>query len=284
MKTLIALVILTAASLGIYYYPDESTSLRISVLNIGQGDSIYFKLPSGEDVLIDAGPDDRVLAELGKQMRIGDRTIEHFIVSHNHADHIGGFDSISRLYTINQVWISGAVHTTDQYISMLQIIKEQGIPTTVVKAGDVVEYGDVKILNLHPTSDAASTQPDDQHEATLVQKVSFKNFCGIFTGDLDGAQEEEVLRSAATLNASLNCQFLKISHHGSRTGSTPALLDTVAPSLAAISLGAKNRYGHPAPEVMTRLNERNIATYRTDLNGTITVTTDGSKFWTRTEK
>ncbi len=261
-----------------------STNLSLKVLDIGQGDSIYIRTPNQEDILIDAGPDDRVVSQLGQAMPMGDRTIELFIVSHNHLDHIGGLKALLEQFTIKEIWLSGAVHTTDQYLEMLQLIKDRAIPTSIRKAGDQFISGETDLTVLHPIEDMTGQLPDDQHDATVVTKLSYHRFCAILTGDINTGHEESIIEVAKQLDISLNCPVLKIAHHGSASGTGQAFLDIVQPQLALISVGAKNRYGHPAPSLLNRLEENRIQTYRTDQNGTITVTTDGATFWTKTEK
>ena len=264
--------------------PTTSQKLSLHVLDIGQGDSIYIRLPTQEDVLIDAGPDDRVLSQLGKYMPIGDRTIELLIISHNHADHIGGLDRILKEYTVNRIWISGAIHTTAQYIENLKLLKEKRIPTTVVKAGSVNTVGDVEFLVLHPPTDMTGQNPEDQHDATVVIKLTYDHVCALLTGDLNAGHEATIIKTATALNTSLNCSLLKVTHHGSIYGSSDAFLAAVKPKIAVISVGRENQYGHPSTFTLNRLKGIGAAIYRTDLQGTVSVTSDGTRFWTKTEK
>jgi competence protein ComEC len=225
-----------------------------------------------------------VVSQLGSYMPFNDREIELLIVTHNHADHIGGMQSILNSYKVDRIWLSGAIHTTDQYINMLKTIKEKQIPVTIVKAGDKTDIGETTVTVLHPAQDATGTDPQDQHEATVVTKFAYKDFCGIMTGDLNANQEHDTLGAAKSLNVSVRCDFLKVSHHGSAYGSSQELLDAVQPKVAAISVGAHNVYHHPAPSTVDRLTAAGIKVYRTDQNGTITISSDGQQFWTKTEK
>lgn len=263
---------------------DSSPRLTLRVQDIGQGDSIYLRTPGGEDILVDTGPDDRVLPELGRSMSLGDRTIELLIITHDHADHIGGLDSVLARYEVKRIWITGAIHTTDQYLKMLRLIKEKGVPTTTIKAGALTKAGGVELLVLHPVAEMTGQLPADQHDATIVTKVSYKQFCTLLTGDLDETHEAIVLEVAKSLNQSLVCPVLKVTHHGSAHGSSNAFLEATKPKVAIISSGIENRYGHPATSALKRLQEIGATIYRTDLNGTVTVTTDGSQYWTKTER
>lgn len=262
-------------------------TMTLKVLDVGQGDSLYIRLPTSEDVVIDAGPSDSVLAPLGRALPIGDRRIELLIISHNHADHIGGAVALLQRYKVDQIWLSGSIHTTDTYLQLLETIKTQQIPTVAVKAGDNRQFGEARLTVLHPPTDMIQTTPEDQHDSTVVVKVAFKDFCVLLTGDLNTNQsdhESVVLQAAQQLNESTDCQALKVTHHASKSGTTQAFLAAVTPEVALISVGKHNKYGHPAPSVLQRLEQASVRTYRTDLHGTVTITTNGSQFWTRTEK
>jgi competence protein ComEC len=258
--------------------------LSLSVLDIGQGDAIYMRLPTGDDVVMDAGPNDRVLSALGEAMPIGDRTIELLIVSHNHADHIGGLDAILDSYTVKKILISGAIHTTDQYIRILGKIQTKQVETAIVQAGDSLDFGESKFTILHPVGIVTGDLPDDQHNATIVTKLSFRNFCAILTGDIDAAHEQAILEVVQTQHISIRCDVLKVTHHGSRTGSSDLFLQAVQPKIALIPVGTDNRYGHPTQEALDRLLQIKATTFRTDIQGTITVTTNGDQFWTKTSR
>ncbi len=261
--------------------------LALHVLDVGQGDSLYLRLPSQDDIVVDAGPDDRVLAALGPLMPLGDREIELLIISHNHSDHLGGAVNLLDRYKVKQVWLSGAIHTTDTYRQFLEKIKEQQIPTQVVKAGDTVNFGETQLLVLFPPTSMTGQLPDDQHDATVVVKIAYQQFCALLTGDLNTNQanhEATIIEIAHRLNQSLGCQALKVTHHGSGSGSTAAWLDEVKPQVALISAGAGNAYGHPAAPTLQRLKDRGIEIFRTDLQGTLSLTSNGTDFWTKTSK
>lgn len=285
MKYLIPFLLIFG--LGYYLYSQAQPTtpqLTMRVLDVGQGDAIYIKLPTGEDILIDAGPDDRVISQLGRYMNWFDRDIELAIVSHNHADHIGGFPAVMGRYRIQQLWISGAVHTAQLYLDFLTTVRHQAIPTTTVKAGDQVTIGPTNWLVLWPPQDMTGASPEDQHDATIVVKVSWQDWCLLLTGDLDAGHEEKIHQIANNLQQSLECPVYKVTHHGSKYGSSEAFLAAIKPDLALISVGVKNRYGHPHQATLDRLTNSGAQIFRTDQQGTITVKTDGHSFWTSTAK
>ncbi len=282
---MLGLILLGSGLIFIGLQPAQTEPLlTMKVLDIGQGDSIYLRLPSKEDILIDGGPDDRVLTQLGQAMPFGDHQIELVIISHNHADHIGGLLAVLQRYQVKEIWLSGAIHTTDQYLQLLQLIKEKQIKTSVVKAGSLATYGGVHFLVLFPLTEMTGQQPEDQHDATVVVKVSWQQWCALLTGDLDIRHEQMIIPAAASLNESLHCPILKVTHHGSAHGTSPAFLTAVQPEVGLISVGAKNMYHHPAPSLLERLRQAQVQTYRTDTNGTVTLTTNGLRYWTKTER
>lgn len=267
---------------------DQKTTpyLTLHFLDVGQGDAILMRLPDNQDILIDSGPDDRVNQRLGRYMPLGDRTIELLIISHNHADHIGGIKSILEQYEVKQIWISGAIHTTDRYLELLSLINEKQIPTITVETGQQHKIGPVELLTLYPPTGMVGRQLEDQHDATIVLKVSYQQFCTILTGDINTNKQQhepQILELATRLEQSLDCQVLKVTHHGSASGSSLPFLTTVTPEVAVISVGAENRYGHPAPSALQRLESVGASIYRTDLHGSVTIKSDGQKYWTNSE-
>lgn len=289
MRSIVILAIIAALLYLIIQAANTRTSdqLTITMLDVGQGDAIYLRLPTNEDILVDTGPDDRVLAQLGQTMPIGDRTIELLIISHNHADHLGGLLSILEKYEIKQLWISGALHEGEQFQKTQAAITAKQIPTTQVKVGDRLTIAETELTVLFPPPDSLNLLPADQHDATVVVKATYRQFCLLLTGDLNtgqGHHEDQILSYAASLNIPLDCPALKITHHGSSSGSTLPFLQVVTPEIALISVGQRNRYHHPAPTVLERLKEINATIYRTDQQGAITIKTNGQHYWTKTER
>jgi competence protein ComEC len=263
---------------------NSSHELVFKALDIGQGDALYLRLPSQDDILIDAGPDDRILSQLGQAMPLGDREIELLIISHNHLDHIGGLPAVLSRYKIDRVWLSGAINDTEIYKKVIETLQTNQVPITYVKAGDTTMTGEVSTVVLHPPDGMVGTNPEEQHDATVAVKFTYKDVCLIMTGDLNEAHEATILEMAQRLQISLSCPILKVSHHGSKTSSTMPFLQAVQPKVAVISVGEKNRYHHPTDEALQRLKDIGANIYRTDLNGTVTITTDGSNYWTKTAR
>ncbi len=262
----------------------KNGQLVFKVLDIGQGDSLYLQLPDKTDVVVDAGPDDRVLGQLGQAMPIGDREIELLVITHNHLDHIGGLPTILSHYKVDRIWLSDATYDTKEYAELMALLHQKLVPLTVVKMGDTTDFGPINFLVLHPPPGLAGVDPPDQHDATVALKVSYQHFCALLTGDLNFGHERQIIDFANQNHVSLACPILKVAHHGSATATSEAWLQATRPEVAIISVGLHNLYHHPAPSTLKRLTDFGVRIFRTDRNGTVTVTSDGQHYWTKSEK
>lgn len=254
--------------------------LRVRVLDVGQGDSILIDTPTGEHLLIDGGPDDVVLGQLVKYLAPPQR-FALVVASHNDADHITGLPAVLGRYAVERVWVSGATHTTGVYERWLRAIQDSGAQVEAVHAGREQRFGDLVVRVLNPPQDFTGTRPEEQHEATVVLKLIYGATSILLTGDLDEAQETTL---AAADPAVLAATALKVSHHGSKNGTTLKFLDAVHPQITLISVGRDNKFGHPTPTVLDRLSSRGIQIGRTDEQGTLTVTSDGFTAHFETER
>lgn len=256
-----------------------SNGLTVSVLDIGQGDSILVDTPNNHHILVDGGPDNTVLARLGQYLAFRDHTIDLLIISHNHSDHIAGLLPVLKRYDVKQIWLSGALHTTNDYLNLLTEIRDEHIPTKDVKAGDKETIDSVGLAVVFPIDSMVGATPTDQHDATVVVKATYKAQSILLTGDLNEGHEQAIIDSGADISADV----LKIPHHGSCTGLSTDFLNTVKPTFAIISLSEGNTYGFPCKQTIDRLIQAGVSIFRTDRNGTVTASTDGVK-WTVTSE
>jgi competence protein ComEC len=257
-------------------------SLELHFLDVGQGDAVAIRTPGQRWVLVDAGPaserfdagERRVLPFLRAR---GAERVEALILSHPHLDHIGGAPAILRALPVGALVDPGYPASSATYLAVLQAAESAGVPWRAARTGRVLEIDGVRFEFLWPdpeTLDVAS----DANEISAILLVRFGAFAALLTGDAYIAQEEVLVRRHG---AALRAQVLKAGHHGSHTSTSGALLDVVQPDLVVISAGRRNRYGHPAPEVLEELGVRGIRTARTDRAGTVSIVVESGRgpYW-----
>ncbi|MCL5407214.1 MAG: MBL fold metallo-hydrolase [Patescibacteria group bacterium] len=261
--------------IGRYSRPQASSDLKVYFLNVGQGDAEYIKTPSGQDILIDGGPDTSVLNELGKVMDFGDREINLVILSHPHADHLTGLLEVINRFKVDEVWETGVEYPSSTYDLWRQEIFARKIPDKIVKAGDSKDFGETKIKILYPLSPLQNSKIDNLNNASVVNRLDYKKFSVLFMGDLEKDFQTKIL------NENLFATVLKVAHHGSSNGLSENLLKVVRPALAIIEVGKDNTYGHPASSIINLLKKYAVRIYRTDQNGTIEIDSDGEGYWVK---
>ncbi len=284
MKNSVWLLVFIAISLftaGKVPTADEATNqLKVAYLNVGQGDSILLTTPNHHHILIDGGPDATVLTRLGEEMHFPERTFDLVLATHNDADHITGINEVLRRYDVKQLWINGAIHTTNEYLELLGNIKDTGVPTEVVWKGKNTNIDGVNIDVLWPLESAEGKRPKEQNAETIVTKVTYGTQRFLFTGDIAEEQEQGILNSGADVMA----EVLKEPHHGSKSGLALNFLNAVNPLYAVIQVGADNKFGHPAPSILQKLEDKGVEVFRNDKQGTIYAITDGQTLQVRPKK
>jgi competence protein ComEC len=246
--------------------------LQVSVLNIGQGDSIYIKAPNGVEMIIDGGPDQKLLSELGSVMPFFDKYIDLIVVTNPDKDHYAGFIDMLDRYKVGKVLEPGTISSTPTYHSFEEKIKEKGVEKIIAHRGQKVmldEKRNVYLEILFPDRDASGMSTN---EGSLVSKLVYGNTCMILQGD-SPAEIERYLLSISNPQ-DFKCQILKVGHHGSRTSTSKEYVEAIDPQYALISLGQDNRYGHPHKEVLETLGNAGIEILRTDLESRITFVSD----------
>lgn len=282
-KWVVPLLLVTAilVSLAVATMPDNK--LHISFLNVGQGDAILIQR-GRQQVLVDGGPSPQAITmELGKKMPFWDRTIELVILTHPSADHVTGLIEVMNRYQVRQVLYPDLDFNSDVYHQWLKSVEEKYIKYSTAQAGQRIDLGDGAVIEvLNPATPLLSGTESDLDNNGVVLRIVMGKVSFLLTADTMWEAEFELVAHRADLNSTV----LKVAHHGSNTSTTPQFLAVVDPQLAVISVGEDNRYGHPTPEVMTRLEQKvgseNI--YRTDKQGTIEFITDGERLWVKTEK
>lgn len=254
--------------------------LSVYALDVGQGDAMFIETPRRHQILIDGGPDTRVISELGEEMSFWDRSIDLIVLTHPQEDHMFGLIEVLRRYDVANVLFTGVNYHTRTYEEFKKAVEKEGARVTIAQAGENIRFDDgVEMDVLFPASTIAGTDaPADVNDTSVATRVRFKEKTFLFMGDA-GIQEEAALVHSGE---NIDIDVLKVSHHGSKTSTSQLFLEKTTPTLAVVSVGAKNKYGHPHPDVLTRLGS--IPLYRTDTRGRVAVYTDGERISVATER
>lgn len=247
-----------------------SGALEVHFFDIGQGDAIFIRTPSGNSMLIDGGPDADVIAHLGKVLPFWRRRIDLVAATHMDADHIGGLMSVLEHFNVGGVIVSYHDENTDLSNAFWDKIDQYNIPVFIAERGDLFRLdNEVQLLTISPTAQLREFASDN--DKSLIFKLTYKNDSFLLTGDAERRAELNLLAD----NINLNADVLKIGHHGSNSSSIAGFLKSVASKLAVIQVG-QNRFGHPHNAVLERLSGTKIL--RNDLNGDIILYSYGDSF------
>jgi competence protein ComEC len=257
--------------------------LHVVFFDVGEGDAIFIETPSGRQILVDGGPSPTTLiSALGRRMPFWDRSLDLVILTHADEDHIAGLIPVLERYRVGQVLDSGYQHDNPMYQRWLELISEKEIPDHLARAGMRIATGDgAELTVLHPGPELMKYTDADANNNSIVTRLVLGQVSFLLSGDIEEVAEERLVSSGQELTSTV----LKVPHHGGNTSSSAAFLKAVNPELVVISVGADNRFGHPSPEVLARLEEsvEGECILRTDEQGTIEVVTDGERIWIKTD-
>lgn len=262
--------------------------MRVTFLDVGQGDSALVETPSGQTYLIDGGGDQKSFGQASDQQGVktrkpiservllpalyakGIQSLDGVFISHHHADHCQGIEELLKAFPIKAIYI------TSQYGDLTELMEKE-IPIRRLGKGDCFQSGDGMSMEiLWPEKRAVAVPEAHQNDASLVMRLSFGACDFLFTGDIE-AQTESVL-----IDQISETEFLKVGHHGSKTSSTAEFLEKLNPSVAVISVGRYNTFGHPAEETLQKFQKTGTKYFRTDEKGAVEVVTDGREWVLKT--
>ena len=251
--------------------------VHVYFLDVGQGDSQLIEF-NGNQILIDGGPDGKVIEELSRLMPISDRTIELVILTHPDADHINGMIEVLERYQVNNI-IENFLDSHDSAVyRKWNNLKKEAL-VLQAEYGQRVDLGSgVNLEIIYPLN--REKEQSATNNNSIISRLVYGENSILFTGDTEAKVEKEL----AIRGIDMDADFLKVPHHGSKTSSTNELLDAASPEVAFVQVGADNRYGHPHPSVLQRFNERDIKYYRNDINGAIELVLDGLNYKIETER
>lgn len=270
------LVALCLLLFGYNLLPDRS--LRITVLDVGQGDAIFIACPNGRTLLVDGGArtpfyDAGARVILPFMRAKGYRRVDTIIVTHPDLDHYGGLRAVVESVDVGEVLSSGVRSESRSYRAWREAVDQLGIPYRAVVRGDTLAaLGGVRGLFLHPDPLflTGSVKPNT-NEVSVVLRLSLGAFSMLLTGDIEEKGEAATVRRPSMLTSTV----LKSPHHGSRSSSGTAFLNAVDPEAVAVSAGMYNNFGHPAPEVIERYRRRGAEVFRTDEGGAVMIRSNG---------
>lgn len=240
--------------------------LIVEFIDVGQGDSILIISPDGKAMLIDAG--DRgnysTISQRLKHHKVD--TIHALVATHPHADHIGSMSEVISGFEIEEIYMPDVTHTTKTFENMLLAIQAKGLGINTVKAGDKIPFGEyVQTKVVAPVG-----SPSELNDYSIVLHMTFGDNRFLFAGDSESGMESKITDD-------IQADVLKVGHHGSSTSTGKGFLAKVKPKHSVISVGAGNKYDHPANDTLIKLQDSGSKVYRTDEAGTITVRSDGKE-------
>jgi competence protein ComEC len=282
---------LLASTLAIVVFPFAPTwspgKLEVTILDVGQGDSLLVVSPKGKTLLIDGGGS--FAGFPGQQAHLGsdpgEEAVSPFLwsrrfqkldvvaLTHAHQDHIGGLNAILQNFRVGALWIGREV-TSSSLAKLEQLARERMIPVMHESKGEKFLWDGVAGQFLWPEAPVSDTASNPANNDSLVLRLQYGDRTVLLPGDAEKQAEHEILTGSDT--TSLQSDVLKIGHHGSKNSTTPEFLAAIQPRLAVISAGEGNPYGHPSRELLERLERADVRVLRTDRDGAVRILTDGT--------
>jgi competence protein ComEC len=278
------ILLVLSVLLAAYPFPPRlhRGDLEATVLDVGQGDSIFVAFPDGHTMLVDGGgiPGSLYIHGARPGIDIGETVVSPFLwarglkrldvvaLTHPDQDHLDGLLAVLRNFRVGQLWVGRDVSVA-AFRALIAEARARHVPVVHHRRGDDLDWAGVQVRVLWPPDDTPATASNNND--CLVLHIQDRRQAVLLTGDIESPVEHALVRDGDPLSA----QFLKVAHHGSRTSSTAPFLAAVHPRFAAISVGAANSYGHPNAEVLARLAAEGARVFRTDRDGAVTALTDG---------
>ena len=249
----------------------DSNALRVTFLDVGQGDASLIDFTNSEQMLVDCSSDSRILSALGRVMKFYDNQIDYLLVSHPDLDHYGGCEDVLRRFDVKHIITNGFDKDYDSaWRSFKQAIVDEKAEWVIIDSERELLVSNSVIQFLYPDHSLASdaSVPDsgkavESNYTSIIFELVYKNKKVLFVGDAGEEEEDYIVKKYGT---ELDVDVIKVGHHGSYHSSSDAFLKLVTPQIAVISVGAGNSYGHPSHRTMRRLENIGSTVYRTDID------------------
>lgn len=247
---------------------------KVVACDVGQGDATLIVTTSGSQVLVDGGPGKKVLDCLGSYMPFWDRDVEMIVLTHPQKDHMEGLIAVLENYKVGTIVWTGVKAESGLFADWQNKVGLEKAKVINPRIGQTLMIDKVSFDVLWPSTEKIAewenVAPADLNESSVVLRLNGQGFCMYLTGDIT----LEILEGFSLRP----CEVLKISHHGSYTGTNEVILEKIKPKIALIEVGKSNSYGHPHPKVLDQLNSKGIQIYRTDTDGRVEITLDKGNF------
>jgi len=268
------IIILVTVCITIGYRATQKINLDLKnnmvthFIDVGQGDCILIQVNS-KNLLIDSGTSDSKQALIRYLKNNNITKLDYVVETHPHEDHIGGMASVIKTFDIGEFYGPKVIATSQSFDDMIRALRNKSLKINISKPNISLDLGpNTTCVMLSPNS----TTYENVNDYSCVIKVSYKNSTYLFTGDTETMAEQELINNGYNLKA----QVLKVAHHGGKTSTTQTFLNKVSPKIAVISCGAYNTYGHPNRETLDKLKKINSIVYRTDIDKSIILISDGT--------
>lgn len=255
---------------------DNDGLMHLHMLDVGQGDAFLLQTVDKKYVLIDGGPSSNLIDVMADYMPFWQNRLDLVIATHGDSDHIGGLVELSERYDIEAFIYNGESKNTLIFEELMKNISIDGVDISIAQSGEEIRVGCcMEIDILWP----GSINIEDSNDRSVSIIAKYQDFEIYMAGDLGYKYEEKI-----TNNLGVDIEVMKLSHHGSRTSTSTKVVDNIRPQITLISAGKDNKFGHPHREVLDLLDKNNIIQYRTDIQGTVSIKSDGSDYVVDIEK
>ena len=248
--------------------------LEVTFFDVGQGEAIFIETPSRHQVLIDGGPDSKILEKLASEMPFYDRTIDLLLLTHPEHDHLAGLIEVLKRYKVENILWTGVIRDTAECKAWQRLIRDErekeGAQIKIAQSGQLINFGNQSnryIEMLYPFENLEGQEFKNSNNTSIVVKLIFGENSFLFTGDAYKSVEKKLVDKKADLASDV----LKVGHHGSKTSNSEVFIKHVSPEIAVISAGKDNPYHHPHQETLDTLEKYGIKILRTDKNRAIKI-------------